>query len=175
MLSEYNEKIIEWAKDREIDKKGTIEGQAIKTIEEMSELVKGICKDDIDLIKDSIGDVYVTLVIGCMLNNTNLSDVLDLASKELESDGITEEDLKTYCGTSKENLLSSLTFEMNSFLDRLSYNHYGLSELYKVLLCISRVYETTVSECVELAYKEISDQKGEMVNGIFVKEEDLKK
>lgn len=30
MLSEYNSKIIEWAKEREIDKKGTIEGQAMR-------------------------------------------------------------------------------------------------------------------------------------------------
>ena len=71
-MDELNTKIVEWAVEREIDRKGTIQGQAIKTIEEMSELVKGICKNDIDLIKDSIGDVYVTLTIGCMLNNTRV-------------------------------------------------------------------------------------------------------
>lgn len=32
-----------------------------------------------------------------------------------------------------------------------------------------------VEESGELAYNEIKDRKGEMVNGIFVKEEDLKK
>ena len=32
-MQELNKKIIEWAKEREIDKKGTVEGQVIKTIE----------------------------------------------------------------------------------------------------------------------------------------------
>lgn len=73
-IEELNTKIIDWAFEREIDRKGTIQGQAIKTIEEMSELVKGICKNDIDLIKDSIGDVYVTLVIGCMLNDSSVCE-----------------------------------------------------------------------------------------------------
>lgn len=67
-MQKLNQKIIAWAKERGIDKNGTVKGQVIKTVEKISELIKGICKDDIDLIKDSIGDVYVTLVIGNMLS-----------------------------------------------------------------------------------------------------------
>ena len=63
-MQELIKKIEQWAIDREIDKKGTVEGQSIKTAEEIAELIKGISKDDMYLIKDSIGDVFVTLVIG---------------------------------------------------------------------------------------------------------------
>lgn len=46
--------IIDWAKERKIDEKGTVAGQRLKTIEEMSELIKAMCKDDLSMIKDSI-------------------------------------------------------------------------------------------------------------------------
>ena len=66
-ITELNARIIEWAKERELDTKGTVEAQAIKTVEELSELIKAICKDKKEDIIDSIGDIYVTLVIGNML------------------------------------------------------------------------------------------------------------
>lgn len=43
--------IIDWAKERKIDEKGTIAGQRLKTIEEMSELIKAMCKYDLQKTK----------------------------------------------------------------------------------------------------------------------------
>jgi len=31
-----------------------------------------------------------------------------------------------------------------------------------------------IQDCIKLAYEEIKDRKGNMVNGVFVKENDLK-
>lgn len=42
-INELNAYIIEWAKERKLDTKGTVEAQAIKTVEELSELIKAIC------------------------------------------------------------------------------------------------------------------------------------
>lgn len=67
IVDDFNEKIVQWAKEREIDKKGTVQGQSIKTIEEISELIKGLCKGKKDLIADAVGDVYITLILGDML------------------------------------------------------------------------------------------------------------
>ena len=32
----------------------------------------------------------------------------------------------------------------------------------------------TVEKCLQAAYEEIKDRKGKMVNGVFVKQEDIK-
>jgi len=66
-IQELIKKIEQWAIDRELDKKGTVEGQLIKTAEEVSELVIAISKDDLEEIKDAVGDVFVTLVIGSLI------------------------------------------------------------------------------------------------------------
>lgn len=75
-INELNAHIIEWAKERELDTKGTVEAQSIKTVEELSELIKAICKDNKEDIIDSIGDIYVTLVIGNMLDESIMIDFL---------------------------------------------------------------------------------------------------
>jgi len=42
-----------------------------------------------------------------------------------------------------------------------------------VLTLIARQFGTDLEECYNLAYNEIKDRKGRMINGTFVKEEDL--
>ena len=159
-MDELNTKIVEWAVEREIDKKGTIQGQAIKTIEEMSELIKGICKNDIDLIKDSIGDVYVTLVIGCMLNSTKV------CTKYIYDGGKFR---------NKEKILEKVSIEMvNLSVCDEPYDYFYVAKLVKLLELIAIEYNTILSECVQLAYDEISRRKGKMIDGVFVKEADLK-
>lgn len=159
-IDELNTKIIEWACEREIDRKGTIQGQAIKTIEEMSELVKGICKNDIDLIKDSIGDVYVTLVIGCMLNDSNICENYTIDGGRFRD---------------RERMLRMIGTEIItvSSCDE-PYDYFYVAKLVKLLESIAIEYSTSLRECVELAYDEISNRKGKMINGVFVKEADLK-
>lgn len=158
-FEELNTKIIEWAKDREIDKKGTIAGQAIKTIEEMSELIKGICKNDIDLIKDSIGDVYVTLIIGCMLSGTTHRNYIDRNNIEYRS---------------IERILKLLGEEIIKFSESdTPYASDDTGVLVVFLKRIANYYNTTLGECVQLAYDEIANRKGKMIDGQFVKEADL--
>lgn len=160
-IDELNIKIKEWAVIRDINNKGTIKGQAIKTIEEMSELIKGICKNDIDLIKDSIGDVYVTLVIGCMLNDNRICE-------NYMNDGGRFRD--------RERMLRMLADEIvNISSCDEPYEYFYVVKVVKLLELIAVEYDTTLEECVNLAYDEISSRKGKMVDGVFVKEEDLKK
>lgn len=102
MLGVYNNKILKWAKARELDK-ADCKAQMLKMVEELGELAEGIAKDRPEQIKDSLGDVFVVLTI--------LSEQLGLE----------------------------------------------------------------LTDCVEYAYNQIKDRKGEMVNGVFVKEQDLKR
>jgi NTP pyrophosphatase (non-canonical NTP hydrolase) len=60
--------ILNWARDRNILRNGTIEGQMLKLHEEVSELEEAIAKKDVKEIADAIGDIQVVLTILAYLN-----------------------------------------------------------------------------------------------------------
>lgn len=49
----------------------------------------------------------------------------------------------------------------------------AIGDMYVVLTILAMQTNTSVEECAVLAYSEIKDRKGKMVNGVFVKESDL--
>lgn len=156
--------IEEWGKDRELDKKGTIEGQSIKTAEEISELIIGISKNKIDVIKDSIGDVFVTLVIGNMLDMR-----LDIFEEYYQ---MIERNIRAYVKEDKKEEIGCLAQEITDVIRNGYYEDtllYGLGNL----MAISDIYDLDFIDCVESAYKEIAGRKGKMIDGTFVKQEDL--
>lgn len=163
-IKELIKNIEDWAIERELDKKGTVEGQTIKTSEEVAELIIGISKDNIDVIKDSIGDVFVTLVIGNMLDMK--LDIFKEYYKELERN------IKTYLGEDKKEWIDCLAQEITDVIRNGYYEdtlYYGLANL----MAIADIYDLDFIACVESAYNEIADRKGKMVKGTFVKESDL--
>jgi len=90
--------VLIWAERKGILDNATPKDQFTKTVEELGEIAAGICRNDRQMIEDSIGDVTVTLII--------------------------------------------------------------LAELYGM----------DFAECLNTAYNEISDRKGKMEDGVFVKE-----
>ena len=49
----------------------------------------------------------------------------------------------------------------------------GIGDTVVTLIILAQQNNLTLEECLETAYNEIADRKGKMVNGVFVKEEDL--
>lgn len=49
----------------------------------------------------------------------------------------------------------------------------SLGDVGVVLIGLCTQYGTTLDEVLEVAYQEIKDRKGKLVNGVFVKESDL--
>lgn len=159
-LKELIKKIEQWAIDRELDKKATVEAQSIKTAEEMSELIIGISKDNIDVIKDSIGDVFVTLVIGNMIDEKhNLMKILS-ETKNIEYEG------------EKGGLICLISSSIRSTMG-MSYDSRVILWTIKKLKMVCKFYELDFTDCVQCAYDEIKDRKGVTKNGQFIKEEDL--
>lgn len=170
-------KLIEqWAIDRGIDKNGTVEGQFFKTAEEAAELTIGISKDDIDVIKDSIGDVFVTLVVGNMIDNR-----FDIYSMYLEA--ISRKERHLDFERIQTRLRAKLKGEKSISIGYLSsipfwiycygYDQHWTTHTIDMLDTISEYYGLKLEECVEYAYHEIADRKGRVIDGTFVKEEDL--
>lgn len=49
----------------------------------------------------------------------------------------------------------------------------SIGDMYVVLTILSMQLNVDVENCVQFAYDEIKDRKGQMVKGVFVKEADL--
>lgn len=156
-MDELNKKILQWAKDRELDKKGTVKAQAIKTVEELSELVKAVCKDDREEIIDAIGDVHVTLVIGNMLDTD--TEMLSLSCIGSDEDEYT-----------KEQLLEQL-LECSRHVLFFKYIRELVALTIKTLYNVCKYYKVDFADCVESAYNVIKNRKGKVVDGQYVKEE----
>lgn len=156
-MDELNKKILQWAKDRELDKKGTVKAQAIKTVEELSELVKAVCKDDRKEIIDAIGDVHVTLVIGNMLDTNTEIDALSCIGSD--EDKYTKEQLLKHLLDCSENIIDT------------HYVRIAIAITIKTLYNVCKYYQFDYADCVESAYNVIKNRKGKVVDGQYVKEE----
>lgn len=69
----------QWAKDKGILDKATPIAQALKTLEETTELLTAINNNDRAEIIDAIGDIMVTLIIQCKMQDLTLEECLQSA------------------------------------------------------------------------------------------------
>ena len=49
----------------------------------------------------------------------------------------------------------------------------SVGDVYVVLVILCMQLGLDINDCIKAAYEEIKDRKGKLVNGLFVKEEDL--
>lgn len=71
--------VLAWATARQIVPNSTCTAQAIKTLEEVTELLSALHRKDWVEARDAYGDVLVTLIIGAELAGLDLVDCLALA------------------------------------------------------------------------------------------------
>lgn len=69
--------IIRWAEKRKIIPNSSPLAQAIKTTEEVAELLKALSKEDIKEARDAYADIMVTLIIGAALLDVDLVTCLE--------------------------------------------------------------------------------------------------
>ena len=82
--AEYEMKIVQWGEARGIVQNATALSQAIKTLEEVTELFDAINKRDVDATKDAIGDIVVTLIMVCAVLDFDLVQCLKGAYGEIK-------------------------------------------------------------------------------------------
>lgn len=71
--------VLRWAEARRIIPNSNAQTQAIKTLEEVTELLVAINANDKDAMRDAYGDILVTLIIGSDLANISLLQALEEA------------------------------------------------------------------------------------------------
>lgn len=151
-MNQLIQQIEQWADDRNLINGSTPQKQMLKLMEEFGELCAGIAKNKPEMIKDAIGDCFVVIVI---LNKQvgNSSDRVEFFS------------------------FGDLDWELDEVLENLSEYINGnalhpLSAISDLQACATK-YKLDFKECVQHAYSQIKDRKGKMIDGVFVKEEDL--
>ena len=73
-----------WAWDRNLIDGSTPNAQMLKLMEEVGELAGGVCKDKADVIKDSIGDVFVVLTIIAAQMGWSIEECVQAAYAEIK-------------------------------------------------------------------------------------------
>ena len=157
--------IQEWAKEREIYKKITSFNQLLKTHEEVGELIKACYDDDRPAIQDAIGDVMVTLINYCYFKKIDFVKVYE----QIKYDD--SEDINIYYALTINDIISL-------FLRDILYSSHKplkvtilrtVSHILRNLQNITINDNTTLEECLNIAYNEIKNRTGRIINGKFIK------
>ena len=164
-LTQLIKNIENWAEARNLIEGSTPKKQFIKLMEEFGELCSGVSKNKIDVVKDSIGDCFVVMVI--------------LAAQRKKDEMRSSAEIAEQCRYFNVDIESRL-IEALSSLNRLSYelsspeNISALFGLFFIeLVEVARYFDLDIHDCVQAAWDEIKDRKGRMIDGVFVKEGDL--
>jgi NTP pyrophosphatase (non-canonical NTP hydrolase) len=82
--AEVEMKVVQWGEARGIVRNATAMSQAIKTLEETTELLDAINKKDLAATKDAVGDIVVTLIMVCAVLDLDLVQCLSGAYNEIK-------------------------------------------------------------------------------------------
>ena len=168
-LEEYREKIVGWGVDRNLfcpHNGSNICRQLTKTLEEIGELAGGICRGNNDIVIDSIGDIYVTLVLAQKM----IGGEMKLFSLDCEKSTFSA--LANFMHTYGK-LVYHVDPDNNERVNNISTCNNLINNAMVELQVLAEVYGLSFDACVKRAWNEIKHRKGEMRNGIFIKEEDL--
>lgn len=77
-------KVIQWGEARGIVQHSTPLAQAVKTQEELNELIDAITSKDKAAMADAYGDIMVTLVMGAAIADLDLQTCFELAYQEIK-------------------------------------------------------------------------------------------
>lgn len=82
--AELEMKVVQWGEARKIVQHGTAMSQAIKTMEETTELLDAINRKNVPDVKDAVGDIVVTLIMVCAVMDIDLTSCLAGAYDEIK-------------------------------------------------------------------------------------------
>lgn len=158
-LVELIKKTQKWFYDRNLQTQNP-DKQFLKLYEEIGELASGMAKKKEDVIKDSIGDVAVVLI--------GLTLQLGIDTKEIFPN--LESVPPTNSNKCEDHFILLLDQSVAAYLNRQNYQ---LKNVVFELVRITKFLNLDFAECLEIAYEQIKNRTGKLIDGIWVKEEDL--
>lgn len=82
-MNELIKSVEQWSKDKGLDQAESSK-QFLKVTEEVGEVAAALARNDMDMLKDGIGDVVVTLIILAQQNDMDLYECLNTAYDEIK-------------------------------------------------------------------------------------------
>ena len=160
--------IQEWAKEREIYKKITRFNQLLKTHEEVGELIKACYDNDKPAIQDAIGDVMITMINYCYFIELDAIEYIKQAV-DLSVTGYYTISYVMNAHNALGRLISLYVWNEGKEISKPS----GLRifSILHYLNGIAHLEGTTLEECLNIAYNEIKNRKGKIINGKLIKDE----
>lgn len=146
-MKELNDKIIEWLKKHNIDKLSP-DKQYLKILEEVGELARGLLKNDLEAIKDAIGDIYVAFMGLALQLNRSILFTDDYYNRT-------------------ESVETSLRFVVREVSGEITFTDIGL--IFTRLSLLAKNTNLTLKECVDHAYNQIKDRDIKIIEGVAVK------
>lgn len=160
-MKELIQQVQYWAQARGIDTGDGIK-QGLYLVSEQGELADAYLKNNFAELQDAIGDMLVVMIIYATQVDEirGLTNWLTLARKPV----MMLDDMDRLLG-----LLAEEVGHLNVYR-----GHYARKEaLYNIVVYLDEIasyYDTSLEECLQLAYDVIKVRKGKTVNGVFVKE-----
>lgn len=180
-FNELVENVKAWSIAKGLDKAEPIK-QMQKLSEEWGELNQAKAKSNPERLKDSIGDVLVVLIILCQqLDFKNINKLVDTNIYKVEFEPLSlidvSDDKLLLLGTSEVGCIASALTINGTVSEAISSRtiiRRSIVHLTNILEEIALNEGTSTVKCFELAWNEIKGRTGQMVNGVFVKTEDIK-
>ena len=159
--------IHQWAKERGIFDNLTPFDQLLKTHEEVGELIKACYDDYKPAIQDAIGDVMVTLINYCYFKKI---DFVKVYKQILYDDS---EAINIYCALTVNDIIAFfLRVIANSSYKPLKVTIFiNVINILRNLQNITINNNTSLEVCLNIAYNEIKNRTGKIINGKFIKNE----
>ena len=159
-LQELITNVQQWSIDRGLDKADS-KKQMLKLYEEFGELASGLTKRSKEVVKDSIGDVVVVLII--LAQQQGLEKISDFC---VIFDHLSTNDLMPRA-SELIGLISLRVRRTNAEIEEY------IVRLISCLRTIAKSENLKFEDCLSQAWNEIKDRKGKLIDGVWVKEEDL--
>lgn len=160
-MKQLIENVVQWGKDRGLDKVGHL-AQAKYTLKETAELLDAYADGDVDKINDAIGDILVTLIVGASNDDGILQELTELILT-YKYKHLPVQDLDFFDHYEK------LIFRSGMLYKYQNYSNY--QDFYVTLFWLCRIVsDLSLQDCLQLAYDEIKNRTGKLVDGQFIKD-----
>ena len=177
-LTNLIENVQGWSAAKGLDKAEPIK-QMQKLNEEWGELNAGKAKSDKQKLVDSIGDVMVVFtILSQQMKFESIEQLVDLTqhSKALYKPNDVETDYLLLYGGKEIGLIAHRMIDLifnTGLINTSTQIQFHIRNLTGILAKIAINEGTDLETCLQVAWDEIKGRTGKMVDGVFVKQEDL--
>lgn len=159
-MNELISKVQKWFYDRNLQTQDPNK-QFLKLYEEIGELSRGLAENDEAVTKDSIGDIVVVLIGLTLQLGIKTADIFPKNSTIVLLNAAKKEDY----------FVLVMDQSLVAYFNRQDYQ---LKNVVYELMRVAYLLDYNFTDCLEIAYEEIKDRKGKLVDGVWIKEERLK-